>query len=356
MSEFDYGNARVRGMKSRLLSSTQLEMLADAHTLTMFTSELARTAYRTATERATVTQASGIGRIGVLLHDDLVMTLGKLTAFYKGSAQRQVAFWLSRYDVHNLKVILHGISQNISPEEMILAIIPVGDLSSDVLNYLMEADDGRAVVDTLITLEFAIARPLLDLRSRHPGASIRQMAHALDCWYFDEAERQADEFSPVLRNTVATEADILNMMTMLRFAHAPAERERLDSIDDYSALEELLVGAGTLKSDRLLQVGLAPTVADGVRILESTSYKPALQAGLKDYKKHEALTIIETHLRRFQRKLVERYITQDVLGMGVPLGYITLKEREVRTLIQIAWGIHLGQSNTTIKSALEGTL
>ena len=66
MADFDYGNARLRAMKSRLLSRSALEALAETETIKGLILALAKTPYERSIEAALV-RSSGMESIVFLM-------------------------------------------------------------------------------------------------------------------------------------------------------------------------------------------------------------------------------------------------------------------------------------------------
>jgi vacuolar-type H+-ATPase subunit C/Vma6 len=118
MAEFDYGNARLRAMKSRLLSRNELEALTEAGSLQGLISALSKNAYRQSVEAA-LTHTTGMDCIHVALRNDLIATLGKVRSFFHEQAEELVAMVLRAYDVHNLIAILRGLDKNASQSEIL---------------------------------------------------------------------------------------------------------------------------------------------------------------------------------------------------------------------------------------------
>lgn len=348
---FDYGNARLRAMKSQLLSGPRLEALAEARTLPGLLTELARTPYRKAAEAASV-RAAGVGSIALMLRGHLLETLGKVRRFYKARALDQVMLLLRRYDVHNLKTILRGLAQNIPPEEISTALLPIGELTMPVLDALLAAAEPRAAIDLLATLHLSSAQPLLEARARRPGAAVWELELALERWHFAEARRHRLA-QGALAEALALEADMVNLMTMLRFAHAPAERQRLRGLEGLGELSALLVAPGRLSEKQLLRTGAAATVEEALAALEGSPYARPLAAGFAAYRQSRRLSDLERALWRYKVRHLALYISRDALGIGVPVGYIALKDNEARNIRAIAWGIYLRQPADSIRQSLE---
>jgi V/A-type H+-transporting ATPase subunit C len=353
VADFDYGNARLRAMKSRLLPRRELEALAEAGSLQGFISGLARTAYQKPVEAA-LARASGMESIALAIRLDLGGTLGKARGFFREEAGRMVAIALRPYDIHNLKAILRGLARNVASSEILEALLPIGDLEYAVLSDLARAPGLRAAIDLLASMNEPLAQPLLKLRARHPGAEIPEMERTLTKWHYQEARQsfeQAPSQNEVLASALGLEADVENLLTMLRFAQDPAERIHLYERGK-ADLEALLVTPGLLKPDLLVRVGSQDSLEAAVELLAGTRYEPALRASLQAYRQTGRLSEFETQLKRFRVSWLSRLIFKDPLGIGVFLGYLALKINEINNLRWIAQGVNMGMGAAEIKAGV----
>jgi V/A-type H+-transporting ATPase subunit C len=357
MSGYDYGNARLRVMKSRLFAPSELASLAEARTLQNLIAALTRTPYRKAIDSALARTAGGLECIAEALHLDLVENLSQMRQFYEGQARELVLIVLRQYDVHNVKVILRAKSRFASPIDISRALLPVGELSQGVLDELIRAPDLRAAIDTLVTMRLSIAQPLLRVRAEHPGADVPEMELALDRWHFHEARQSLkasrDGGAAILSGALNLEADIANLLIVLRFASDPAERQMLRLTLAGGSLADLLVEPGTVPMETLVQAGEQSTLEAAVEILASTPYQAPLNAGLLRYRRSERLSEFERALAAYKLRWMAVLIGRDPLGIGVPLGYLALKTNEVANLRWIAQGIDMGLTPDAIKADLE---
>jgi V/A-type H+-transporting ATPase subunit C len=342
-------------MKSRLLDRHELETLAEAGGLQGLIGALAKTDYREAIEVA-LTRASGLDCLTDALRRSLLGTLGRIRDFYGGRPGSMVATWLRIYDVHNLKTVLRGLSKQASLDEITAALLPVNELTPSLLTRLISAPEPRAAIDLLATAQLPIVQPLLSLRAESPGAGVFEMELALDKWYFQEAYRYLEgalRGTKLLRSALAQEADLINLLTSLRFAHAPTERREVQQRLDGEGLDRLFVGPGELPVELLVQVGEQDSIEGAVRVLARTPYAPALRAGLRAYSRSGRLSDVENQLRRFRLHWMAKLFIRDPLGIGVPLGYFALKTSETINIRWVAYGMHLGLEASAIKNGLE---
>ena len=186
MSDFDYGNARLRAMKSRLLSQLEIEALAKVDSLQGLIAALTNSAYRKSVEAA-LARFSGMDCITQALHNDLIFTIGKVRGFYQEQAGEMVSIVLRSYDIYNLKAILRGLEKNATPGEILAVLLPIGDLSYGTLVEFARAPGSSACVDQMASMGLSFAQPLLKLRAELPGAEISEMELALERWHYQEA-------------------------------------------------------------------------------------------------------------------------------------------------------------------------
>jgi len=355
MAGFDYGNARLMAKKSRLLSWKELESLVESGSVKGLIVALTKTIYRKPVEAA-LTRTSGIACIAEALRDDLTNDLGKIGDFYTDEAAESVAMVLRRYDIHNLRAILRGLSTNASPGEIMEILIPAGELKSSLLSELARAPNPRAAIDSLVSLNMLFALPLLNLRGELPGADVSRMELALDQWYFREAQAFLDgNFlqDGALAAYLRMEADIANLLVAFRFAHNPGERKELREWLRTDDLTGLFVGPGQISFELLAEVARQENLGAAVEILAGTRYRPALKTGMSAFARTSRLSDLEKSLHYFQLEREAQEMLKDPLGIGIVIGYLALKENEVSNIRWIAHGLNLGLEASAIRAELE---
>jgi V/A-type H+-transporting ATPase subunit C len=355
MLDYDYGNARLHAMKSRLLSDRELEVLVNASSLHGLISALTKTAYQKSVESA-LTRTGGMDCIEDALRNSLESTVGKIRGFYTGSAQKMVAIALRTYDIHNLKTILRGLSKNVPAGEILKSLLPIGELDDNLLRELARLHNPREAIDTLASMGQPLAWPLITLRTERPGAELFELELALEQWHYQEARRSLrtqNRLEGCLAHALALEADLSNVLTALRFAREPEERDRLRDYFDDEKVSYLFIGPGNIAFDVLTDACYRESVAAAIETLEGTALAPALQTGLENYKSSQRLSHIEKQLKRYRLKWMAVQMFKDPLGIGVVLGYIAVKTNEVGNIRWIAHGIDLGLKAEMIREELE---
>ena len=355
MADFDYGNARLRAMKSRLLEPRELRALVESHTLPGLVAALTQTAYRKSVEVA-LTRASDMDCIMHALRIDLVSTLGNIKTFYHDDAGQMVNIVMRTYDLQNLKAVLRGLDKNVPPSEILSTLLPVGELKYSTLVELTRAPRPRGAIDMLASMNLPVARPLLRLRAEHPGARVADMELALDQWHFQEATdylKKHFRTEEVLLAALKLDADITNLLTAIRFAQSPEERKMLDQQTGVQKIQQLFVGPGRLPFALLERAASQDTVEAAIDLLTGTVYEESLQAGLRAYSRLGRLSDFEKSLERYRLIWMRGLIARYPLGIGVVLGYLALKINEISNIRWIAHGINLDLKPEAIWADLE---
>lgn len=355
MAGYEYGNARLRAMRSRLLSKEAIREISEAGSLAELIGAIIHSPYRRSLELSLV-QSSDLESIYQALRRDFVETVCKLRSFYEGSEGELVNLILREYDIANLKTIFRGLAHQAPRRDIESALLPVGELPEALFNELLLAANMRGAIDLLATIRHPFAQPLLILRAEHPGADVFSIELALDRWYFRDALRalkQPEEDRKKALAAVQREIDIRNILLVLRFVQAPGEKAALRGLQAGAGFESLLPAAGSLPAEKLAQIYELRSVKSALEALAATSYGPAARSGLLEFERTGRLSEIEKALRRDQLRWLAAQIANDPLGVGVVLGYLALKTNEINNLRRIARSIQLKFSAEALRAELE---
>lgn len=355
MPDYDYGNARLHAMKSRLLNRRELDALVGAGSLQGLIAMLAKTTYQKSIESA-MARFSDMDSIEDALRNNLENTVGKISGFYTEDAREMVNLILRNYDIQNLIAILRGLSNQVPASEIVKSLLPIGELKFNLLHQLAMLHNPREAIDTLASMGQPFARPLIALRAEHPGVKQFEFEVALEQWYYRDALhnlRGEDKLEEGLYNALALDADLANVMTALRFARDPAELDRLHDLFGDKRVTRFFVGPGHISFNLLSDACNRGNVAGAIETLSGTALAPALRLGLKRYGQSQRLSDIEKPLKRHRLEWAAKQLIKDSLGIGVALGYIAIKINEVANIRWIAQGTNLGLATEEIKSELE---
>ncbi len=355
-NQFDYAKARLRAMKSRLLTRSAYGELLNEPTVEDVVAALTRTPYQAAIEAALV-QASGWACLSRGLRDHFAETVAKVGKFFSGSSLQMWQILIARWQAFNLKTILRGQANNVPAEEVLDALIPVGDLKEADFKRLVQQTSVRGVVDLLATWLHPLARPLLAAMPRYADTkNIADLELALDRARFEKAFEQLEELDEAnadqVREVLDAEIDATNLMTVVRLSAAGIGAERLARAYGRAAPAPLLVPSHGLVTVRLLQYNDIPTLEQLVRDLKDGAFGQALARGETRYRDTKSLSAFEDEIEKQLLDRQMRFYHRDPLSIGIAIAYLAELANEVRNLRVIGRGKAAGWKRDEIEKEL----
>jgi len=249
-ADFGYINARIRGMKSRLLDKGALESLILLPDTASVMEALEKTVYGPEIHEAK-SLCSGIVCIDTALRKNFARSFRKILHFVKGTnAEELIAIFLQRWDIQNIKTILRGKKMHVPNEEILGCLVSAGELDDVTLAEAIRQPDVRAVIDLLATWDIRYAVPLTAAYPEFQEAGdLVILEIALDRFAYRETLGALSGKSynvQLVRDVIRTEIDITNLKTIFRFLRDGTDLEEAKSffIDggkefDRKALESL---------------------------------------------------------------------------------------------------------------------
>lgn len=352
MIGFDYANARLRAMKSRLLPREKLEALTDERNITAFLNALTRTPYQEAVEM-TLVQYTGLVAVSQTLQLHMNGRLEKIQRFFEGKSAELVEPLWYRYDVDNIKAVLRGLTRQLPAEEILNATISRGTLNSADLAHLAQSTSARQAVDLLATWGVPMAHPLLALRVELPGAALWQMEVALEQWFFHEIESVDSKAGQALQEYMRLFADSSNILTILRLVGLEGRDAFFRQQFDATGPMPLLIGPGHLSFNLLAEATRTETIQGVVEMLGSTIYGGPLEAALVHYHSNKRISSFEKALNQMKLQQAVSFFVRNPDGIGILLGYLVLYSNEIANLLRIGQGIDLSRPAVEIRAELQ---
>jgi len=325
--DYAYVNARIRGMKSRLLDRHQYEELMLQPDLDSLLSVLEKTPYGGEITKAKA-MSEGIVAIELALRNDFVKTFRKIAKIVREEeAEKYLRIFLHRWDVQNIKTILRGKNIHTTNEEILSCLVPVGELDEVALTELLKQPDLKAVVDLLATFGIIYAKPLTQAFpdfSKEGDISILECA--LDTFYY--ADSLASVPSPsyndtLIRELIATEIDVINIRTVLRLV-----RDRTPWED---AIKFLIPGGKELRERDLKRLMGLHSTEEVVADLGQTSYRflrELPEASIKTGR----ISLLEKQLENYLIRKGAGSFLDDPLSIALIVGYFWAKYTEITNI------------------------
>ncbi len=329
--DYGYINARMRGLRSRLLPHRALDDLIMQPDLDSLIQMLETTPYRDEITEARG-HLEGIQCIEYALRQNFIHTFRRIQDFVgEEEPGMYLRIFLHRWDIQNIKTILRGKNIHAPPDEIAGILVPAGELDDATLKELLHQSDVRGVIDLLATWRIRYAVPLTEA---YPGfAQQRDLAileTALDRFYYADAlERvKAPGYNNgLIRDLLAVEIDVVNLRTVLRMVR--------DRVPPEDAVQYLIAGGREFPVKKLKKLLALSSTGDVVKALADTSYRFLAEVPEASIRT-EKISAIEKQLERFLVKKGAGAFRMDPLSVASVIGYFWAKYNEITNIRIIA--------------------
>ncbi len=317
-SDYGYINARVRGLKAKLLGDDFYADALNASGFDAFMSSLGQSPYSSEVEEAQ-SQHSGLRVVDTALARNFRNITRTILNFSDGAPERLIATFLLRYDLQNLKAIARAKHSGREAEDVKSVLIPAGELKPAVLNNIAEAADLPAAAQALAITGHPLSKAFTKAVGQYSSdGDLFEFELALDRAYYAALFEALDEnpHSDMLTRHIQREVDAANIRTASKMQSAVGDADA----------DKLYLSGGKEVSrtmfDTLLSGDMQP--------LSNTSFSEVAETDNLS----EAEEVIRSSLDKSARKL---YLSNP-LGIGVVLYYLRLKEQETSRLRLVARG------------------
>lgn len=321
MGQFDYLNARVRGMSTMLLSRSVFEQLLNSEEESLLIDSLLNSSYEEEL-RSALAEKSGVEAIASAIRRHIAATFKKLRQIAPPEARRLVDIQLDRWDIANVLAVIRGKVNGANPDEIVEATLPVGELSDAQLSELASETDVDAVVNSLVTWNFTFGFTVRNTIAASGAASaeeadLKAVSVTLNERYFAWALEQltgADEDTEILRRQLQYQIDLYNV------------KSALDVVRQRTKGNELEVGpfvsGGNLRARALEELAAADSLETAFEQLDATTFSVGVERGILAYGETRNLAVMERFLEDVVIEKGCRLFRTNPLTMAVPLGYI----------------------------------
>ncbi len=342
-----YANARLRGMRSRLMPPAFYERLIDAPDLAQVIKELMDTEYGPDLEEQLVR-----GRTAAVIDDalksNMITAYRKVLSFLHPDARKLLSTLLGRWDVFNLKTILRGVQNHVSIEDMKSSFFPVGYLGLDDLEVLAKLEDVRVIVDTMAMWGYVYAGPLRRALPEYTKSNdLAPLELALDRQYAEWAASRLSGNSvsvDVARTVLGMQIDTANLVMVFRLLKADAEHMKVENY--------YLEGGKVIKRKQFMALSKLSDVDEVLDFLRHTPYADALDAAALRYLENASIPVFERALEDLLMRKALTSSIRDHEGVGVAIAYLYGKQNEVTNVRIIVKGKAVGMPADRVREEL----
>lgn len=345
--DYGYSNARVRGMRSRLLSRTFVDSLIGTKDMDHVIQMLSQTEYGADLE-GVLLHGHTAAAVDEALKHNTVRTFRKVLGLVNDEAHVLVTTLLGRWDLFNVKTIVRGKHMHVSPEEIIEGLLPVAQLTQVDVEELSKVPDVRAVVDTLTTWGMPFAAPLRASMGQYAAeGDMSTLELALDRYYSEWAANRIHGRGmnrELARRFLGVQVDTINLLTVLRLQKADTGEGDIARF--------FLPGGLSIGEDLFVQLAELSDVDQVFERLKYTPYGRPLEDVAVAYVEANSIAVFERALEDYLTRRALVAGTGDPLGVGVIISYLWAKINEVTNLRIIVKGVSVGMPEERMRKEL----
>ncbi|UCD02852.1 MAG: V-type ATPase subunit [Candidatus Aenigmatarchaeota archaeon] len=327
MTNLEYANARIKGLKGRLLQQNDIKIALELKAVQDFAVWMESTPYKS------VLAGKGISDIETALFREWINTNEKIMKLMPEDIQGFFAARTSSQEIEALKFIVSA--KKSGRDAGVYAVFLSRGMKSRG-KKLAEAETVESLADILGRTDYGfLLKKALEEK--------KDISHELERYYFENlwalTEKLSGDYRETAEKLIGTEIDAANIMSILR--SKALGRQEHDIIPVYHRF-----GRGgvheSLKADGVSGV---------LSVISQGTYGKVLEEVAQKFDKDKSLFHFEQALSRHVLRVYRKGI-MDVLGIGVPLAYLRLKETEITNLRSIALGLENGLDKSDIEEMI----
>ncbi|MCD6229641.1 MAG: V-type ATPase subunit [Candidatus Diapherotrites archaeon] len=327
---YPYINARVRGMKSKLIKKEDYEKLLHMG-LEEFIHFLEESDYKKEIDFFAM-HRSGCALAEFAVAENFSKTMKKLKSISKGTdVNTIVRGYLKRWSIWNIKIIVRGKYAGESPETIKSCVL---DLSDPKVNIDELVEEKVTIEDVMekTGLTRNCSRMIDSIKLFREKNSLSYLENCLDWYYYSlitEFAKRIPAQESFIRKFIEKEVDTLNIKIILKMKREKFLREEiLKNIIRYRSAR------GKLKTwDEFVN---APDMDSLLELFSKTSYWPAMEPGVKDFKESNRLSMLESGLEKHVLEHAFLLLHQQPLSISPIIGYMIAKRVEMKNLGMLA--------------------
>lgn len=336
-ADYGYINARVRGMRSRLLGPNFYQAALDATDYRAFLSTLTQTPYMRELEEAQA-RSEGLAVVDQAVARNFYNTARRLLSFSDGQPHELIEVLLLPFDLSNLKAIARGKHADKGIEDIQGSLFPAGSLKPSLLEEAAATSDMPSAAQVLALSRSELATAFLKAARQYQNdQDLFAVELALDKAYYAAAlQRLKDAGAPSeLVRHFQRQIDATNLLTALKL--------RGREVDIQPG--ELFVPGGREVKRAVFEALLA----DGEGGLQALS--DGAFAGVAEAAARGDLAAAEGEVRRLLDAGAKR-LALDPLDIGIVVDFLRRKEEEAAQLRLLARGKFYGVPREALEREL----
>jgi V/A-type H+-transporting ATPase subunit C len=319
-----YMNARLKAKEGRLITKAQFEDMVSAHSLSEISSLLEATPYGSEMQGIMINDAETLEEVLTKHRDTLY---GEIMGIMPEKVRDAFSYLNREIEAHTLKMILRDIHGQMATAQETQELVSTSEFNEDTLKRMYES---RSIAELLPLLEGTTYESLMEkLPAYEQTKKLNVIEAEVDNIVLTEIWKiiSSREDLSLVHDYFATKIDLMNLKVLLR-----AKRDRLG----WEEIEPFLLPQGTLFQQAKTSYGEEEDVRGVINSLEGTPFYSPLMEIFPEYEKTSSLVPLEKAVDEFLLSMGLDISVKHPFGVGPLMGFLSLKEAEMRNVRAIA--------------------
>ncbi len=289
------------------------------------------------------------------LQKNFIRTCEDLLTLSSGRVSSLISGLLLKFEANNVKTLLRTVKANLSPEEALNYIVPVGKMNEQVCRNILEnSETFEDVIDVFSEYEYGEAlETAFDVYLKTNDFYVLEVA--LDRYVYLNFWKKAGKLwgldKKIAKTIVGLETDLLNVKTIFRckkMSLNPAEIQQylivLSSVFNKTELNKAITAKDTQSTiDSLLKSAKAALARDHQYIFAELQKSNITSLS-------ELENVLDRGLLEANLRMIKRYTA--FFNVALLLAFLTLKHFEIKNLRAIIRGSEAGIVPDRVKKLL----
>lgn len=328
---YAYPNTRVSAWKSFMLKDEDIRALASSKNLEEYVGLLEHTSYKQELSKASSMEINAIEDLVLANYMRLGLTACRIAP--KNTSKFFDTILIS-HEVNLLTRILNKLEEGVEGKNLnVDSNLFSESLGSDVLKIIKGLPETKTKADALELFRNTRYDYILRVspeEARVPGyaQSLLERYYLKAVW--DSVSTLSAKDASIARQLIGAEIDTQNILVLMKSRKG-----------GYKA-GKFLVPASYALGDKKLKELEGKDIHEITSALAATPYRDVLSEGLKSYEKDGSLISFENGFKKYLMKQYKKAFKSSLFTIGILLGFIRIKEYELRNLRSIAVAVSNG--------------
>ncbi len=319
-----YMTARIRAKEARLIKQETMDDMINSGSIAEIASILENSEYAFAMQGLVLDSSESIEE---LLTRQTADIYSEVVRMMPNKAKNVFMFLHLQWDVKNLKTILRGVRKSLPSDRIISKIIPFGELDTELLRKMAEATSVEDMLPLFENTRYEALSLMLGAYEQDRNLVVLEALldkiHLEEMWKTVISDRELLDLKP----TFSARIDALNLKLIFR-----AKRDHLL----FSDIEKYLISGGDLPDGVKTGFGELDEISELVSELEETVFYKPLMDSLQEYQQTGRLIVLEKAIDETALLIGKETAVKIPYGIAPLLGFLSMKETEVRNIRAIS--------------------